>query len=36
LRVWSPQVPKAVQCFVAHLQANFAGGFTPIAAACQN
>ena len=36
LRVWSPQVPKAVQCFVAHLQANFAGGFTPAAAGCQN
>ncbi len=36
LRAWSPQVPKAVQCFVAHLQANFAGGFTPSAAACQN
>ena len=36
LRTWSPQVPKAVQCFVAHLQANFAGGFTPLAAGCQN
>ena len=36
LRAWSPQVPKAVQCFVAHLQANFAGGFTPVAPSCQN
>ena len=36
LRAWSPQVPKAVQCFVAHLQANFAGGFPPTAAGCQN
>lgn len=36
LRAWSPQVPKAVQCFVAHLKANFAGGFPPAAAGCQN
>ncbi|MFM9900803.1 MAG: LysR substrate-binding domain-containing protein [Polaromonas sp.] len=36
LRAWSPQVPKAVQCFVAHLQANFVGGFPPAAAGCQN
>ena len=36
LRPWSPQVPKAVQCFVAHLQANFAGGFPPTAANCKN
>lgn len=31
LRAWSPQIPKAVQCFVAHLQAKFAGGFTSAA-----
>ncbi len=27
LRPWSAQVPKAVQCFVAHLRESFAGGF---------
>jgi DNA-binding transcriptional LysR family regulator len=27
LRPWSAQVPKAVQCLVAHLRENFAGGF---------
>ncbi len=27
LRPWSPQVPKAVQCFVEHLRASFAQGF---------
>ena len=27
LRPWSPQVPKAVQCLVAHLRQSFAGGF---------
>jgi DNA-binding transcriptional LysR family regulator len=32
LRAWSPQVPKAVQCFVAHLQASFAEGFPPTVA----
>ncbi len=28
LRPWSPQVPKAVQCFVEHLRTSFASGFT--------
>ncbi|UUZ69881.1 LysR family transcriptional regulator [Polaromonas sp. P2-4] len=27
LRPWSPQVPKAVQCFVEHLRLSFAQGF---------
>ena len=27
LRPWSAQVPKAVQCLVAHLRQSFAGGF---------
>jgi DNA-binding transcriptional LysR family regulator len=27
LRPWSAQVPKAVQCLVAHLRASFARGF---------
>ena len=27
LRPWSAQVPRAVQCFVAHLRAAFAAGF---------
>lgn len=27
LRPWSPQVPKAVQCFVEHLRLSFAKGF---------
>lgn len=27
LRPWSAQVPKAVQCFVAHLRQNFSHGF---------
>ncbi len=27
LRPWSPQVPKAVQCFVEHLRQRFAEGF---------
>lgn len=27
LRPWSPQVPKAVQCFVEHLRQSFAQGF---------
>lgn len=27
LRPWSPQVPKAVQCFVEHLRHSFARGF---------
>lgn len=27
IRPWSPQVPRAVQCFVDHLRALFAGGF---------
>jgi DNA-binding transcriptional LysR family regulator len=27
IRPWSPQVPRAVQCFVDHLKAVFAGGF---------
>lgn len=27
IRPWSPQVPKAVQCLVAHLRAHFAHGF---------
>ena len=27
LRAWSPQVPKSVECFVAHLRENFARGF---------
>ena len=27
LRPWSPQVPRAVACFVAHLRDSFAGGF---------
>ena len=29
LRAWSPQVPKSVECFVAHLRENFARGFGP-------
>lgn len=29
IRPWSAQVPRAVQCFVAHLKAVFAGGFPP-------
>ncbi|MES1980108.1 MAG: LysR family transcriptional regulator [Pseudomonadota bacterium] len=29
LRPWSPQVPKAVQCFVEHLRTSFAQGFAP-------
>ncbi|MEO7885254.1 LysR family transcriptional regulator [Polaromonas sp.] len=29
LRPWSPQVPKAVQCLVAHLRESFAAGFLP-------
>ena len=29
LRPWSPQVPKAVSCFVEHLRADFAPGFLP-------
>lgn len=28
LRPWSPQVPKAVQCFVEHLRQSFAQGFS--------
>jgi DNA-binding transcriptional LysR family regulator len=36
LRAWSPQVPKSVQCFVAHLQANFAEGFAPKVAGRRN
>jgi DNA-binding transcriptional LysR family regulator len=36
LRAWSPQVPKAVQCFVAHLQENFAAGFASAVTGCQN
>ena len=27
LRPWSAQVPRAVQCFVAHLRESFAPGF---------
>lgn len=27
IRPWAPQVPRAVQCFVDHLRAVFAGGF---------
>ena len=27
IRPWAPQVPRAVQCFVDHLKAVFAGGF---------
>jgi DNA-binding transcriptional LysR family regulator len=27
IRPWSPQVPRAVQCFVDHLRAAFARGF---------
>lgn len=29
LRPWSAQVPKAVQCLVAHLRDSFAGGWQP-------
>ncbi|MES2414216.1 MAG: LysR family transcriptional regulator [Pseudomonadota bacterium] len=29
LRPWSPQVPKAVQCLVEHLRANFSRSFAP-------
>jgi DNA-binding transcriptional LysR family regulator len=29
IRPWAPQVPRAVQCFVDHLKAVFAGGFLP-------
>jgi DNA-binding transcriptional LysR family regulator len=29
LRPWSAQVPKAVQCFVAHLRESFSAGFAP-------
>ncbi len=29
LRAWSPQVPKSVECFVAHLRDQFANGFGP-------
>lgn len=29
LRPWSAHVPRAVQCFVEHLKAAFAGGFGP-------
>ncbi|WP_085316022.1 LysR family transcriptional regulator [Derxia lacustris] len=29
LRPWSPQLPRAVQCFVDHLKAVFAAGFGP-------
>jgi DNA-binding transcriptional LysR family regulator len=29
IRPWSPQVPRAVQCFVDHLKSVFAGGFLP-------
>lgn len=29
LRPWSAQVPRAVQCLVAHLRQGFAGGFAP-------
>lgn len=29
IRPWSPQVPRAVQCFVDHLKKVFAGGFLP-------
>lgn len=28
IRPWSPQVPRAVQCFVEHLRGVFAGGFS--------
>lgn len=31
LRPWSPQVPKAVQCFVEHLRQSFAQGFAGVA-----
>jgi hypothetical protein len=27
LRPWSAQVPKAVECLVAHLRLSFSGGF---------
>ena len=30
LRPWSPQVPKAIQCFVEHLRESFAHGFDPV------
>jgi hypothetical protein len=29
LRPWSAQVPKAVQCLVAHLRESFSHGFGP-------
>ncbi len=30
LRPWSPQVPKAIQCFVEHLRESFAPGFNRV------
>ncbi len=30
IRPWSPQVPKAVQCLVAHLRESFKQGFSPV------
>ena len=33
LRPWSAQVPKAVQCLVAHLRDSFAQGFDPVGTA---
>ncbi len=35
LRAWSPQVPKSVECFVAHLRDQFAHGFGPANALSQ-